>query len=73
MDMFTGQKVTFAGGGAGSGGGGMLGWLGGALGIGAGAGVRRDWWRHVQGWRRRLRQTPQRNYSSDSERCRSAA
>ena len=36
MQMFTGQKVTFAGGGAGPGGsGGMLGGLGGLLGIGA--------------------------------------
>ena len=36
MYMFTGQKVTFAGGGAGPGGsGGMLGGLGGLLGIGA--------------------------------------
>lgn len=36
MQMFTGQKVTFAGGGAGSGGsGGMLGGLGGILGVGA--------------------------------------
>ena len=36
MQMFTGQKVTFAGGGAGpGGGGGMLGGLGGLLGIGA--------------------------------------
>ena len=36
MQLFTGQKVTFAGGGAGPGGsGGMLGGLGGLLGIGA--------------------------------------
>ena len=36
MQMFTGQKVTFAGGGAGPGGsGGILGGLGGLLGIGA--------------------------------------
>ncbi|MBI3281464.1 MAG: hypothetical protein HYZ57_16665 [Acidobacteria bacterium] len=36
MQMFTGQKVSFAGGGAGpGGGGGMLGGLGGLLGVGA--------------------------------------
>ncbi len=36
MYLFTGQKVTFAGGGAGSGGsGGILGGIGGLLGIGA--------------------------------------
>jgi hypothetical protein len=35
MYLFTGQRVTFAGGGAGSGGGGILGGLGGMLGVGA--------------------------------------
>ena len=55
MQMFTGQKVTFAGGGAGPGGsGGMLGGLGGLLGIGAvpvfgGTRRRADPWRRG-GW-----------------------